>query len=71
MIRPCDIQRRKPVVAVNLHTGEQQIFESAYYAPGFSRAGIKEAISGRAKSHRGHSWRYATKAERESLGREQ
>lgn len=55
----------KPVIGTNKLTGDIVYFRSAYYAPGFKRAGIKEAISGRAKSHRGFTWRYATKSERE------
>ncbi len=57
--------RQMAVVGTNKETGEQVYFRSAYYAPGFHRSGIKEAISGRAKSHRGYTWRYATKKERE------
>lgn len=50
-----------PVIGTHKETGDTVYFQSAYYAPGFKRAGIKEAISGRAKSHRGFTWRYATK----------
>lgn len=57
----------KPVIGTNKETGDTVYFQSAYYAPGFKRAGIKEAISGRAKSHRGFTWRYATKHEREQF----
>lgn len=58
---------RKPMPVIGTHkeTGDTVYFRSAYYAQGFVRAGIKEAISGRAKSHRGFTWRYATKSERE------
>lgn len=56
-----------PVISTNKLTGDTVYFRSAYYAPGFKRAGIKEAISGRAKSHRGFTWRYATKSEREQF----
>ncbi|WP_256852714.1 hypothetical protein [Pantoea sp. Fr+CA_20] len=57
--------RQMAVIGTNEKTGEEVYFKSAYYAPGFHRSGIKEAISGRAKSHRGYTWRYATKKERE------
>lgn len=57
--------RQMAVVGTHKETGEQVYFRSAYYAPGFHRSGIKEAISGRPKSHRGYIWRYATKKERE------
>ncbi len=57
--------RQKPVIGTHKETGEQVAFPSAYYAPGFNRGSINEAISGRAKSHRGFTWRYATKSERE------
>lgn len=45
------------MAAIGTHkeTGDQVYFRSAYYAPGFYRSGIKEAISGRAKSHRGYT----------------
>lgn len=59
--------RQMAVIGTHMQTGEQVYFRSAYYAPGFHRSGIKEAISGRAKTHRGHTWRYATKAEREKF----
>ncbi|MFT4271242.1 MAG: hypothetical protein QM578_09540 [Pantoea sp.] len=59
--RPC---RQMAVIGTNLQTGEQIYFRSAYYTEGFDRNGIKEAISGRAKSHRGFTWRYATRQER-------
>jgi len=55
--------RQMAVIGTHLQTGEQVYFRSAYYAPGFNRSGIKEAISGRAKTHRGYAWRYATKKE--------
>lgn len=55
----------KPVIAINNQTGEKLYFKSASYAKGFERAGIKEVLGGRAKSHRGYAWRYATQAERE------
>ena len=61
------VDRQKPVIGIHKQTGEQVYFPSPYYAPGFERAGIKEAISGRAKSHRGFTWRYATKNEREQF----
>lgn len=57
--------RQIAVVGAHKETGEQFYFRSAYYAPGFKRSGIKEAIIGRAKSHRCYTWRYATKKERE------
>jgi hypothetical protein len=56
-----------PVIGTNKETGDTVYFRSAYYAPGFHRSGINEAISGRAKSHRGFTWRYATKHEREQF----
>ncbi|WP_435952686.1 hypothetical protein [Dryocola sp. BD626] len=56
-----------PVIGTHKETGDTVYFRSAYYAPGFKRAGIKEAISGRAKSHRGFTWRYATKLERDKF----
>lgn len=55
------------VIGTHIITGEVVCFPSAYYAPGFNRAGIKEAISGRANSHRGYRWRYATKDEIDSF----
>lgn len=58
--------RQMAVVGTHVVSGEQVYFPSAYYSPGFHRSGIKEAISGRAKTHRGYPWRYATKAEREA-----
>ena len=62
------VMRQKPIIGTNPITGEALYFPSAYYAPGFNRGGINEAISGRAKSHRGFTWRYATKKEREDHG---
>lgn len=47
------IMRQKPIIGTNPITGETLYFPSPYYAPGFKRGGINEAISGRAKSHRG------------------
>ena len=61
------VDRQKPVIGIHKQTGEQVYFPSPYYAPGFKRAGIKEAISVRAKSHRGYLWRYANKHEREQF----
>lgn len=61
--------RQMAVVGTHIVTGQQVFFPSAYYAPGFNRSGIKEAISGRAKTHRGYAWRYATKVERENWRR--
>lgn len=59
------VMRQKAIIGTNQRTGETLYFPSPYYAPGFKRGGINEAISGRAKSHRGYTWRYATKQERE------
>ena len=58
-------QRQMAVIGTHVTTGEQVYFRSAYYAQGFHRSGIKEAISGRAKTHRGYTWRYATKDEKQ------
>ena len=53
--------RQMDVIGTHMETGEQVYFRSAYYEVGLHGS----AISGRAKSHRGFTWRYATKKERE------
>lgn len=62
-------KKQMAVIGTHIETGHQIYFRPAYYAQGFNRSGIKGAISGRSKSHRGYTWRYATKEERERYGR--
>lgn len=56
--------RSRPVEGVNLATGEIIAFESANIAEksGFDQGRITHCCRGNAKTHGGHTWRYATSA---------
>jgi group I intron endonuclease len=57
--------RSKAVVATSIETSEKRIFGSCFEAArsGFSQPSISGVCNGKWKTHRGHTWRFATEQE--------
>lgn len=57
--------RSKPVIATNIETGAETIFGSSLEAQraGFSQVSISGVCNGKWRTHRGHTWRFATPTE--------
>ena len=60
-----DNSRIRPVMAINVTTGEKTIYQSmaeAERAGGFIQSNISATCRGRVKTHKGHYWKYLEEA---------